>query len=1327
MIVDLEVDLDLGSPDRMASAAPFQAEDNTDEDFFDKLVDDDEFGVAGSHTDEPAAVERALSSLSLGDDAPPEKTEKPLELGGEKPAAAGGVKVTTSVKEVQWSAFSVDSQQPFTASSSDFLLDNEFADQQFSLVENEFADNQSSSVENSIVEPTTTYAEKQVSGDGTTENAEYWENLYPGWKYDHTTGQWYQVDNYEPQAESVSTASSGAQSESSGISYLQQSTPMVLETIAEDYAMSSVTSWNQGSYAASEYPPNMVFDPQYPGWYYDTNTQQWHDLESYTQAMQGTSNAHAATDANASANFISEQNYNLHSDVGQSEQYTARDQASQGSWDASTNNYYQQNMWQPQTVDQGVQIPVYPVQQQAQSSYGLAENATSHTDQQIGLRTTEPVYNGNTNVVGYQGFAPAESIHQFTQPKTEQAMQTHQHDSYYGNQNLASYPQQQHTGANGSHSQLSYMPTVGRSPDGRPPHALVTFGFGGKLIVMKENSLSTKSDFASQGTVGGTVSILNLMEVVMDRVDASSIGCDRTYDYFHALCQQSFPGPLTGVNPATKDVIKWIDQKIASCESPSTEFRKDKHLSLLLSLLKISFQHYGKLRSPFGADPSLEENDGPESAVTKLFASARKNSGYVREYGFSTHCIQNIPSEGQMRATAVEVQNLLVSGRRKDALQCAQEGQLWGPALVLAAQLGDKFYVDTVRQMAHHQFISGSPLRTLCLLIAGQPADVFSADCFTNSFTGAVNAPHPTEIQATSMLNNWEENLAIITANRTKDDELVILHLGDCLWRERGEITAAHTCYLVAEANFQSYSDSARLCLIGADHMKNPRTYASPEAIQRTEMYEYSKVLGNSQFIMLPLQPYKLIYAYMLAEVGKVADSMRYCQTSLKLLKNSGRTPEVETWKSLLSALEDRLRAHQQGGYSTNLDPAKLVGKLFTSIDRSIHRIIGAPPPLPPMPESNKNVRENYSMAPSLSNSQSTMAMSSLIPSASVEAINELAGDGNRKTRHNRSVSEPNFGISPKQVGGSADTHGKTSGGPSRFGRIGSQLLQKTMGWVSRSRPDHQAKLGETNKFYYDDKLKRWVEEGVEPAAEEAALGPPPTAAAFQNGTLDYNISNAIRSQVPSANGGPEPNSPPLEHNSGIPPIPPSQNQFSARGRMGVRSRYVDTFNKGGRATTTNSFQSASAPSMKSAAGAKFFVPTTPAPADGQTGGINPEASIGGEPSTSAHQDTYSSPPTSSSSQSTLSIPRFPSMDNLNTRSGGSVPGGNVPASLSRRASWSGANMDTFNPNGIMPVEGHEVPSSFISNNTSPVHSSSSSSVQLNGGNAGDELHEVEL
>lgn len=98
--------------------------------------------------------------------------------------------------------------------------------------------------------------------------------------------------------------------------------------------------------------------------------------------------------------------------------------------------------------------------------------------------------------------------------------------------------------------------------------------------------------------------------------------------------------------------------------------------------------------------------------------------------------------------------------------------------------------------------------------------------------------------------------------------------------------------------------------------------------------------------------------------------------------------------------------------------------------------------------------------------------------------------------------------------------------------------------------------MGEKNKFYYDEKLKRWVEEGAEPPAEEAALPPPPTTATFQNGTSDYNLQSALKSESSSSNGSPITKSlSPSENTSGFPPIPTGTNQFSARGRMGVRSR----------------------------------------------------------------------------------------------------------------------------------------------------------------------------
>jgi hypothetical protein len=439
------------------------------------------------------------------------------------------------------------------------------------------------------------------------------------------------------------------------------------------------------------------------------------------------------------------------------------------------------------------------------------------------------------------------------------------------------FSQQQFVGANVSHTQFGYSPHEERSSAGRPPHALVAFGFGGKLVVMKEtSSMATNFNSGNQGNSSGTVSVLNLSEVVVDNTDASRITVGSALSYFHALCRQPVPGPLVGGNAASKDVNKWLDEIIALYESSTSEYQRGDPRKLLISLLKILCQHYGKLRAPFGSDPSQEDIDGPEMAVTKLFSSCKRSSIHMGDFGSNVRFMKNIPSESQMQAVAQKVQTLLVSGRRKEALQCAQEGQLWGPAVILALQLGDKFYVDTVKKMAQCHFISGSPLRTLCLLIAGQPADVFNVENNSNINYGMLGASQqPMEPSPNGMLDDWEENLAIITANRTKGDDLVITHLGDCIWKEKNEVAAAHSCYLVAELNIDPYSESARLCLIGADHLKCPRTFASPEAIQRTEVYEYTKVLGNSQYILLPFQPYKLIYAYMLAEVGRVADSLR--------------------------------------------------------------------------------------------------------------------------------------------------------------------------------------------------------------------------------------------------------------------------------------------------------------------------------------------------------------------------------------------------------------------------------------------------------------------
>ncbi|PQM37295.1 protein transport protein SEC16B homolog [Prunus yedoensis var. nudiflora] len=1295
---------------------------------------------------------------ALDDKAGNGNEAKALEHKGEEGVVDGAgstsiVSAETGVKVVQWSLFNSDLKP--SAGNSDFFSEfGDYSEDPFAnlgntekswaesmvtsgVLENSVTDLGASSYgQNQEGQPCGAIEEQNLDGEDLN-SSQNWENLYPGWRFDPNTEQWYQLEGYDVSADTNTDVNINANAQESfnvnsqsvdyvvfsdqkeDACYFQQPMQSVSQSVAQGRETSTGSNWNEHSCGNTDYPAHMVFDPQYPGWYYDTIAQEWKQLESSAPASdQSSSVEHNQQYHNTNVENHGSQSLLNEQDVA--------------NWGGSMSTYDQQSasLWHTQNVAKSDTIS-FPEKQQYATQYFSAEHVTNSVNQQTGFNPSGSIalneevshgYGISGGIGGFESFHPAGNFSQHQNQAKEPNQVMSFSPANFDCQKPLHFSQQPVQ----SGSQFSHEASVGRSSAGRPPHALVTFGFGGKLIVMKDNSYSpAKMTYQSQDSVGGVINVLNLMEVVVDKTDAASFGTG-CHDYFHALCQQSFPGPLVGGNAGSRELNKWIDDKIANCETTCKDFRKGEHLRLLFSLLKIACQYYGKLRSPFGTDLALKETDSPESAVAKLFYSAKRSN----EYGAVMCCLHNLPSEAQSQATALEVQKLLVSGRKKEALQCAQEGQLWGPALVIASQLGDQFYGDTVKYMALNQLVAGSPLRTLCLLIARQPADVFSNATTDSNLPMNISQQH-TQIGANYMLDGWEENLAILTANRTTDDELVIIHLGDCLWKERGENTAAHICYLVAEANFEQYSDSARLCLLGADHWKFPRTYASPEAIQRTELYEYSRVLGNSQFLLLPFQPYKLIYAHMLAEVGKVGDALKYCQAILKSLKY-GRAPELDTWRQLVSSLEERIRAHQQGGYNTNLAPAKLMGKLFTLFDSTAHRVVGGlPPPVPATSQGHAHQPEG----PSVSNNQSTMGMSSLMPSASMEPISEWTAESNQLNIPNRSISEPDFGRSPGKVDASkkvdsSKTQEKAS--TSRFGNFGSQIFQKTLGFVKRSQSDRQAKLGEKNKFYYDEKLKRWVEEGAEPPAEEAALPPPPPTAAFPNRMQDYNINDALNTKSFDAVAGPQIKSPvPPEQSSGIPPIPLSSNQFSARGRTGVRSRYVDTFNKGG-GTPGNLFQSPSLPSAKPGVGPnpKMFIPTavTSYEKTVQTPGESvqePLVTINNPPK--SFQDVFPTPQTSTSSSMTT-MQRFPSMDNIVQKRAGEMANGSsfVPPESRRVASWSGSLNHASNPsmrNEIKPL-GEALgrsPLSHMHNGPPSLQSSKS------GGSFGDDLQEVEL
>lgn len=95
--------------------------------------------------------------------------------------------------------------------------------------------------------------------------------------------------------------------------------------------------------------------------------------------------------------------------------------------------------------------------------------------------------------------------------------------------------------------------------------------------------------------------------------------------------------------------------------------------------------------------------------------------------------------------------------------------------------------------------------------------------------------------------------------------------------------------------------------------------------------------------------------------------------------------------------------------------------------------------------------------------------------------------------------------------------------------------------------------MGDSNKFYYDENIKRWIEEGAKLSNVELPLCTPLTTAAFQNGAPDYNIKSALITKSSICNNGFLKMKSPISVNNGmgISPLPPTSNQFLDHSCMG--------------------------------------------------------------------------------------------------------------------------------------------------------------------------------
>uniref|UniRef100_A0A665W551 Protein transport protein sec16 n=1 Tax=Echeneis naucrates TaxID=173247 RepID=A0A665W551_ECHNA len=379
------------------------------------------------------------------------------------------------------------------------------------------------------------------------------------------------------------------------------------------------------------------------------------------------------------------------------------------------------------------------------------------------------------------------------------------------------------------------------------PHRCARFGPGGHLIQVLSNLPS-----AGQPAL---VDIHNMETMLQDTPDQAEL--------------RAFPGPLVKEETHKVDVIKFSQNKAVECSRDNNLLDRDS-ARLLWDFIVLLCRQNGTVVGTDIADLLLKEHrsvwlpgKSPNEANLIDFnneplAQAEEDPG-SGPLSLLSDTFMTVPEN--VGKETERFRELLLFGRKKDALEAAMKGGLWGHALLLASKMDNRTHARVMTRFANSLPIN-DPLQTVYQLMSGRmPA---SATCCGEEKWG-----------------DWRPHLAMVLSNLTHTldlDTRTITTMGDTL-ASKGLIDAAHFCYLMAQVGLGVYTKkSTKMVLIGSNHSLSFCQFATNEAIQRTEAYEYAQSLGSQPCSLPNFQVFKLIYACRLAEAGLSAQAFHYCE-----------------------------------------------------------------------------------------------------------------------------------------------------------------------------------------------------------------------------------------------------------------------------------------------------------------------------------------------------------------------------------------------------------------------------------------------------------------
>ncbi|KAL1787004.1 transport protein Sec16A isoform X1 [Sigmodon hispidus] len=337
---------------------------------------------------------------------------------------------------------------------------------------------------------------------------------------------------------------------------------------------------------------------------------------------------------------------------------------------------------------------------------------------------------------------------------------------------------------------------------------------------------------------------------------------------------RSFPGPLGKDDTHKVDVINFAQNKATKCLQNESLIDKES-ASLLWNFIILLCRQNGTVVGTDIAELLLRDHrtvwlPGKSPNETNLIDFTNEAMEQVEEEE-SGEAQLSFLTDSQMAATSVlekdteRFRELLLYGRKKDALESAMKNGLWGHALLLASKMDSRTHARVMTRFANSLPIN-DPLQTVYQLMSGRmPA---ASTCCGDEKWG-----------------DWRPHLAMVLSNLNNNMDVesrTMSTMGDTL-ASKGLLDAAHFCYLMAQVGFGVYTKkTTKLVLIGSNHSLPFLKFATNEAIQRTEAYEYAQSLGVHTCSLPNFQVFKFIYLCRLAEMGLATQAFHYCEVIAK-------------------------------------------------------------------------------------------------------------------------------------------------------------------------------------------------------------------------------------------------------------------------------------------------------------------------------------------------------------------------------------------------------------------------------------------------------------